>query len=104
MRGICGRTRSDVFRADGFYPTGDLGALDADGYLWYSGRLDDMFKVKGATVYPSEVEAALRTIPGVAQAFVTDVTDPDGHTHVAARGDRGRSFRGSTRHRGTRAA
>ena len=67
MRGICGRARSDMFRADGFYPTGDLGALDADGYLWYSGRLDDMFKVKGATVYPTEVEAALRAVPGVAR-------------------------------------
>jgi acyl-CoA synthetase (AMP-forming)/AMP-acid ligase II len=62
-----------VFTADGFYPTGDLGTLDDDGYLWYSGRLDDMFKVAGATVYPSEVEAALRSVPGVSQAFVTDV-------------------------------
>ena len=39
-----------------------------------SGRLDDMFKVKGATVYPTEVETALRSVPGVAQAFVTNVT------------------------------
>jgi acyl-CoA synthetase (AMP-forming)/AMP-acid ligase II len=37
-----------------------------------------MFKVKGATVYPTEVESGLRSIPGVAQAFVTDVdTDAD---------------------------
>jgi acyl-coenzyme A synthetase/AMP-(fatty) acid ligase len=73
MRGICGRDRSTVFTADGFYPTGDLGRLDEDGYLWYSGRVDDMFKVKGATVYPSEVEAALRSLPGVSQAFVAEV-------------------------------
>ena len=53
MRGICGRTREETFDADGFYPTGDLGALDAAGYLWYHGRLDDMFKVSGATVYPA---------------------------------------------------
>ena len=78
MRGICGRTRDATFDADGFYPTGDLGALDADGYLWYHGRLDDMFKVKGATVYPSEVEAALRAIDGVRQAHVTDVADVPG--------------------------
>jgi acyl-coenzyme A synthetase/AMP-(fatty) acid ligase len=84
MRGICGRARSDVFRADGFYPTGDLGTFDADGYLWYAGRLDDMFKVKGAGVAPAEVEASLRGIDGVAQAFVTDVTGADGATHVAA--------------------
>jgi acyl-CoA synthetase (AMP-forming)/AMP-acid ligase II len=73
MSGICGRVRSEVFDADGFYATGDLGALDDDGYLWYSGRLDDMVKVKGATVYPSEVEEALRAVSGVRQAFVTDI-------------------------------
>ena len=43
-----------------------------------------MFKVKGATVYPTEVEAALRSIPGVSQAFVTDVTADDGAQEVAA--------------------
>jgi acyl-CoA synthetase (AMP-forming)/AMP-acid ligase II len=74
LRAICGRLRSSVFTEDGSYRTGDLGRLDADGYLWYSGRLDDMVKVKGATVYPSEVEAALRSIDEVSQAFVTDVT------------------------------
>ena len=59
MRGICGRLTSEVFDADGYYATGDLGALDADGYLWFAGRRDDMFKVSGATVYPTEVESAL---------------------------------------------
>lgn len=73
MRAICGQDPADTFDADGFYETSDLGALDADGYLWYHGRADDMFKVKGATVFPAEVEAALRTIPGVQQAHVTDV-------------------------------
>ncbi len=73
MRGICGRTRDATFDADGFYATGDLGRLDADGYLWYHGRRDDMFKVKGATVYPSEVEAALRAIDGVRQAHVAEI-------------------------------
>ena len=37
------------------------------------GRRDDMFKVRGATVYPSEVEGALRKVEGVRQAFVTKV-------------------------------
>ncbi len=63
----------ELFTADGFYPTGDLGRLDADGFLFYHGRSDDMFKVSGATVYPSEVERALRTIDGVENAFVTNV-------------------------------
>ncbi|BBZ31629.1 class I adenylate-forming enzyme family protein [Mycolicibacterium confluentis] len=73
LRGICRRDRHDVFTADGFYPTGDLGHLDADCFLFQHGRSDDMFKVSGATVYPSEVEAALRGIPGVRAAFVTKV-------------------------------
>ncbi len=73
MRGICGRTRAETFTVDGFYPTGDLGRVDADGYLFVTGRCDDMFKVRGATVYPSEVEAALRTIDGIAAAHVVDV-------------------------------
>ena len=77
MRGICGRLRAEVFTADGFYPTGDLGSRDADGYLYFVGRRDDMVKVKGASVYPSEVEAALRTIPGVRRAFVVDLPGDD---------------------------
>jgi len=75
MRGICGRARDDVFTPDGFYPTGDLGYLDGDGYLYFTGRLDDMFKVKGATVYPSEVETALHANPDVQRAVVVDVGD-----------------------------
>jgi acyl-CoA synthetase (AMP-forming)/AMP-acid ligase II len=73
MRGICRRSREDVFTVDGYYSTGDLGHLDDDGFMFYHGRSDDMFKVSGATVYPSEVEEALRTIDGVCGAFVTEV-------------------------------
>lgn len=78
LRGICGRHRSEVFTVDGWFRTGDRGVIDDDGYLWYRGRLDDMFKVKGATVYPSEVEAALRALPAVGQAYVTDVVVDEG--------------------------
>ncbi len=84
MRGICGRTRSEVFGRDEFYATGDLGRIDEDGYLWFTGRADDMFKVKGATVYPTEVEVALRALPDVRQAFVTDVVSDDGRPEVGA--------------------
>ena len=84
MRGICGRIRSELFDAEGYYSTGDLGRLDADGYLWFEGRRDDMFRVRGATVYPTEVESGLRGIPGVAQAFVTNVRGADGADEVAA--------------------
>ena len=74
MRGICRRSREELFTPDGFYPTGDLGHLDDYGFMFYHGRSDDMFKVSGATVYPGEVEQALRSIDGVDGAFVTDVS------------------------------
>jgi acyl-CoA synthetase (AMP-forming)/AMP-acid ligase II len=73
LRGVCRRSREDLFTRDGYYPTGDLGHLDSDGFMFYHGRSDDMFKISGATVYPSEVEQALRTIDGVENALVTDV-------------------------------
>ena len=83
LRGICRRSREDVFTADGYYPTGDLGHLDDDGFMFYHGRSDDMFKVSGATVYPSEVEQALRGIDGVENAFVTDVAGQVGAVVIA---------------------
>lgn len=84
LRGICRRSREELFTADGFYPTGDLGHLDRDGFLFFHGRSDDMFKVSGATVYPSEVERALRTIDGVQNAYVTNVSGPSGERVGAA--------------------
>jgi acyl-CoA synthetase (AMP-forming)/AMP-acid ligase II len=78
LRGVCRRSREDLFTPDGYYPTGDLGHLDGDRFMFYHGRSDDMFKVSGATVYPSEVEQALRTIDGVENAFVTSVSDAVG--------------------------
>lgn len=79
MRGICRRSRSDVFTPDEYYPTGDRGYLDADGFLFYHGRGDDMFKVSGATVYPSEVQRALLRIDGVRAAYVVNVPDSLGN-------------------------
>jgi acyl-CoA synthetase (AMP-forming)/AMP-acid ligase II len=84
LRGICRRSREDLFSADGFYPTGDLGRLDDDGFLFYPGRSDDMFKVSGATVYPAEVEQALRDIDGVDNAFVTNLFGAHGDRVGAA--------------------
>jgi acyl-CoA synthetase (AMP-forming)/AMP-acid ligase II len=84
LRGICRRAREDVFTDDGFYPTGDLGRLDAEGFLFYHGRSDDMFKVSGATVYPSEVERALRAIDGVDNAYVTNLPGAAGERVGAA--------------------
>jgi acyl-CoA synthetase (AMP-forming)/AMP-acid ligase II len=78
MRGLCRRSREDVFTPDGYYPTGDIGHLDDDGFLFFDGRADDMFKVSGATVYPGEVEQALRALDGVQAAFVTNVAGSAG--------------------------
>lgn len=83
LRGMCRRSREDLFTVDGFFSTGDLGLLDADGFLFYHGRSDDMFKVSGASVYPSEVAAALRKIDCVRAAFVTEV---DGRVGAAVVG------------------
>ncbi|RAY16899.1 long-chain fatty acid--CoA ligase [Actinomadura craniellae] len=84
MRGVCGRSRAEVFTRDGWYRTGDLGHLGEDGRLWYHGRIDDMLKVRGATVYPVEVEAALLAVPDVRHAFVTGIAGADGAERVAA--------------------
>ena len=54
-------------------PPAISGTSTRDGYLFFTGRRDDMFKVKGATVYPSEVEAALHANPDVQRAVVVDL-------------------------------
>jgi long-chain acyl-CoA synthetase len=61
---------------DGFLRTGDLGRLDADGFLWIEGRVSDMINRGGLKIVPQEVEEALRRHPGVADACVAGVPDP----------------------------
>ncbi len=55
--------------------TGDVATVDADGYLWYQGRADDVFKVAGYRVGPSEIENCIVRHPAVANAAV--VPSPD---------------------------
>jgi acetyl-CoA synthetase len=55
--------------------TGDLARVDADGYFWYQGRSDDMFKAAGYRIGPSEIENCLVKHPAVANAAV--VPSPD---------------------------
>jgi acyl-CoA synthetase (AMP-forming)/AMP-acid ligase II len=57
--------------------TGDYGHLDEDGYLYFEGRRDDMFKHKGARVSTLEIEAAAMDIPGVRGAVA--MPPADGH-------------------------
>lgn len=63
-------------RSDGFVSVGDLGWLDAQGYLYISDRRTDMVKTGGVNVFPAEVEAALVSIPGIIDAVVIGLPDP----------------------------
>ncbi|GAA3438913.1 AMP-binding protein [Kutzneria kofuensis] len=69
---------------DGWVHTGDVGFLDADGYLHVTDRLKDMIIVVGGHVYPAEVESVLLTHPSIAAAAVFGVRDSDGTEHVHA--------------------
>ena len=64
MEGYYGRERWDTFTPDGWYRTGDRFRRDADGYLYFAGRADDMIKTGGANVSPREVEAVLAQVSG----------------------------------------
>jgi acetyl-CoA synthetase len=55
--------------------TGDMASMDEDGYLWYQGRADDMFKVAGYRVGPSEIENCIVKHPAVANAAVIPIPD-----------------------------
>jgi len=55
--------------------TGDLGALDTDGFLRIVGRADDLIKVAGEKIYPAEVERAIEQIAGVEEAVAVGVAD-----------------------------
>ena len=57
--------------------TGDLAKRDADGYLWYQGRADDVFKAAGYRIGPSEIENCLVKHPAVANAAVVPSPDPE---------------------------
>ena len=61
---------------NGMYDTGDMAWRDADGYLWFEGRSDDVIKCSGYRIGPFEVESALMTHPSVLECAVTAVPDP----------------------------
>jgi malonyl-CoA/methylmalonyl-CoA synthetase len=67
----------EEFRPDGFFITGDLGIVDARGYVSIVGRGKDLVISGGYNVYPKEVEDEIDRIPGVAESAVIGLPHPD---------------------------
>ncbi|XP_026291438.1 luciferin 4-monooxygenase-like [Frankliniella occidentalis] len=67
---------AQAFDEHGYFCSGDIAYLDADGYLYIVGRLKELLKYHGDKVAPAEVEAVLREHPGVAEACVVGRPDP----------------------------
>ena len=76
LQGYYKKEREEVFDADGWFHTGDMAYLRADGYLRFIGRYKDMLKVGGENVDPMEVEAHLARHPGVHEVAVVGLPDP----------------------------
>ncbi|MFG6441760.1 malonate--CoA ligase [Roseateles sp. LKC17W] len=68
---------AEEFTADGWFKTGDVGRLDARGYLTLIGRSKDLVISGGFNVYPAEVEGFLNELPGVGESAVIGVPHPD---------------------------
>ena len=68
---------AEEFTPDGWFKTGDVGLVDARGYVSIVGRSKDLIISGGYNVYPAEVEAAINELPGVAESAVVGVPHPD---------------------------
>jgi malonyl-CoA/methylmalonyl-CoA synthetase len=70
------KTKSE-FRDDGFFITGDLGKIDAQGYVHIVGRGKDLVISGGYNIYPKEVETEIDMLPGIIESAVIGVAHPD---------------------------
>jgi len=68
---------AEELTADGWFRTGDVGHLAADGFLTIVGRSKDLVITGGYNVYPAEIESLLNELPGVAESAVVGVPHPD---------------------------
>ncbi len=75
---------ADAFDAGGYFLTGDLGSIGADGRVRFRGRLKEMIKTGGVNVAPLEVEQVLLQHPDTVQAYVVGLPDPAKGEIVAA--------------------
>ena len=84
MEGYYGIPRTQTFDGEGFFRTGDLGFVDQDGCLHFTGRLKDVIKTAGVNVAAAEVEETLLRHPAVQGAYVVGVRHPTRGENVAA--------------------
>lgn len=84
MEGYYGKHRSQVFQPDGWWRSGDVGLINAEGFFFLKGRLGNMIKTSGASVAPREVEAVLSELTGGMQCFVIGLPDAQRGQLVAA--------------------
>jgi acyl-CoA synthetase (AMP-forming)/AMP-acid ligase II len=70
--------------AQGWFATRDRGRLDADGYLFIEGRADDTIIRGGENIAPAEIEDVLLTHPGITEAAVIGVPDPEWGQRIVA--------------------
>ncbi|MGR3723862.1 AMP-binding protein [Abyssibius alkaniclasticus] len=75
---------AETFAPDGWFITGDLGQLDADGYLSIVGREKDLVISGGFNIYPKEIETLIDALPGVLESAVFGIPHPDLGEAVAA--------------------
>ena len=68
---------AEEFTADGYFKTGDVGVVDAQGYVSIVGRSKDLIISGGYNVYPAEVESYINALPGVAESAVVGVPHAD---------------------------
>ncbi len=67
----------EEFSADGWFKTGDVGQVDAQGYVSIVGRSKDLIITGGYNVYPAEIEGVINELPGVAESAVVGVPHTD---------------------------
>ncbi len=86
---------AEVFDADGWFATGDLGSVSEDGYYTISGRAKELIISGGYNVYPREVEEVIESCPGVSEVAVIGLPDEEFGEQVTAAVVRGAGPEGS---------
>ncbi|MFC3172709.1 class I adenylate-forming enzyme family protein [Novosphingobium bradum] len=84
MQGYYGRERHEAFDDDGWFHTGDMMAVDADGDFYFKGRTGDIIRTSGAQVSPREVEGAISEAASGRMSIVIGIPDPERDNLVTA--------------------